>query len=32
MIASTFAPRLPDPALRLVLAGTLILVAAKLLF
>ena len=32
MIASTFAPRMPDTALRLVLAGTLILVAAKLLF
>ena len=31
MIASTFAPRLPDTALRLVLAGTLILVAGRLL-
>ncbi|HEY4942426.1 MAG TPA: sulfite exporter TauE/SafE family protein [Rhizomicrobium sp.] len=32
VIASSFAPRLPDTALRLVLAGTLILVAAKMLF
>ena len=32
MIASSFAPRLPDTALRLVLAGTLILVAGRLLF
>jgi len=32
MIASAFAPRLPDTALRLVLATTLILVAVKLLF
>ncbi len=32
MIASAFAPRLPDTALRLVLAATLFLVAAKLLF
>jgi len=31
-IASAFAPKLPDTALRLVLAGTLILVASKLLF
>ncbi len=31
-IASAFAPRLPDTALRLVLAATLILVATKLLF
>ena len=32
MIASAFAPRLPDTALRVVLALTLILVAVKLLF
>jgi hypothetical protein len=32
MIASSFAPRLPDVALRLVLAATLLLVAFKLLF
>lgn len=32
MLASAFAPRLPDTALRIVLALTLILVAAKLLF
>ena len=31
-IASAFAPRLPDTALRLLLAATLILVATKLLF
>ncbi|MBV9550451.1 MAG: sulfite exporter TauE/SafE family protein [Alphaproteobacteria bacterium] len=31
MLASLFAPRLPDRALRLVLSGTLILVAARLL-
>ena len=32
VIASAFAPRLPDTALRLVLAATLILVAARLLY
>ena len=32
MIASSFAPRLPDVALRLVLAATLLLVSYKLLF
>lgn len=32
VIASTFAPRLPDIALRLTLAGTLFLVSYKLLF
>jgi uncharacterized membrane protein YfcA len=32
VIASTFAPRVPDTALRLLLAATLILVAVKLLF
>ncbi len=32
MIASSFAPRLPDIALRLVLAATLLLVSFKLLF
>jgi hypothetical protein len=32
MLASLFAPRLPDRALRLVLAATLILVAARLLY
>jgi hypothetical protein len=32
MLASAFAPRLPDAALRLILAATLILVATKLLF
>jgi len=31
MLSSLFAPRLPDKALRLILAGTLILVAARLL-
>ncbi len=31
MLASLFAPRLPDRALRLILAGTLVLVAARLL-
>jgi uncharacterized membrane protein YfcA len=32
VIASSFAPRLPDVALRLVLAATLLVVAIKLLF
>ena len=32
MIASAFAPRVPDSALRLVLAGTLLVVALRLLF
>jgi hypothetical protein len=32
MIASSFAPRLPDVALRLVLAATLLLVSYKLLY
>ena len=32
MLASAFAPKLPDTALRLILATTLILVATKLLF
>ena len=31
MLSSLFAPRLPDRALRLILAGTLVLVAARLL-
>jgi uncharacterized membrane protein YfcA len=31
MLSSLFAPRLPDTALRLLLSGTLILVAARLL-
>jgi hypothetical protein len=32
MIASLFAPRLPDLALRLILAATLTLTGARLLF
>jgi len=31
MLSSLFAPRLPDAALRYILSGTLILVAARLL-